>query len=222
MFALDLSRNPYQSFPIPLYSNLRRIMKTSRTLLLTLGALLTWSVAQATTVIPPTFDQLVDRAEVIFQGTVTGVSSQWTGEGSQRHIVTFVTFKVDESIKGEAGATYTMRMLGGTVGDQTMEVTDSPKFAAGDRDILFVENNGRQFVPLVGIMYGRFHVQQENGTGREIVATEHGAPVSDLAAMGREDAPAASKSSTPSTETTAENALSTADFKAAIRAKLAN
>ena len=188
-------------------------MKTLRPLLFALCAVLAFSVARATTVIPPTFDQLVSQAELIFQGTVADVASQWTGEGSQRHIVTFVTVKIDEQIKGDAGATYTIRMLGGTVGDQTMEVTDSPKFVRGDRDILFVENNGRQFVPLVGIMHGRFHVQHDDRTGREIVSNDHGGAVSDLAKLGKEDAAAHSDSAS-------EAPLSTADFKAAIRAKL--
>src|SRR5207249_2014196 len=47
--------------------------------------------ALATTVIPPSFDDLVGRAEIIFQGTVTDVRSEWTGEGAQRHIMSDVT-----------------------------------------------------------------------------------------------------------------------------------
>src|SRR5437660_665891 len=101
--------------------------------------------ALATTVIPPSFDELVSRAEVIVQGTVTDVRSQWVGEGGQRHINSYVTFKVEDAIKGKPGAQITLQMLGGTVGSETMEVTDAPKFKVGDRDILFVENNGTQF-----------------------------------------------------------------------------
>ena len=85
----------------------------------------------ATTVVPPTFEQLVQQAELIFQGTVTNVRSVWEGEGAQRHISSYVTFQVQDSIKGNAGASYTIRMLGGTVGDETMEVTDTPKFHVG-------------------------------------------------------------------------------------------
>ena len=188
-------------------------MKISRSLLFAFCALVAFQSTRATTVIPPTFDQLVSQAELIFQGTVTDVKSQWTGEGAQRHIVSFVTLKIDEQIKGEAGATYTIRMLGGTVGDQTMEVTDSPKFAAGDRDILFVENNGRQFVPLVGIMHGRFRVQRDAGSGREVVANDHGGAVHDLAKLGTEDGAAHA-------DAASETSLSAADFRAAIRAKL--
>src|SRR5947199_4457590 len=72
---------------------------------------------RATTVIPPTFDELVDQAQVIFQGKVTEVRSQWTGEGAQRYIVSYVTFRVEESLKGNSGQTYTIRMCGGTGDD---------------------------------------------------------------------------------------------------------
>jgi hypothetical protein len=141
----------------------------------------------ATTVIPPTFDQLVQQAEFIFQGTVTDVKSVFEGEGGQRHIETYVTFQVQDSVKGENGNSYTIRMLGGTVGDETMLVTDAPKFKVGDRDILFVEHNYDQFVPLVGIGHGRFHIQRDEETGRDIVINDEGEPVKDLAKLGREE-----------------------------------
>lgn len=133
----------------------------------------------ATTVIAPTFAQLVDEAELIFQGKVTAARSIWTGEGAQRVIVTFVTFKVEDTMKGNPGESYTVRMLGGTVDGETIEIADAPKFKVGDRDILFVEHNGSQFIPLVGIMHGRFHVKRDQ-TGHESVETNEGKPVKEL------------------------------------------
>jgi hypothetical protein len=140
-----------------------------------------------TTVIPPTFDQLVQQAEFIFQGTVTNAQAVWEGEGAQRHIETYVTFNVEDNVKGNAGTSYTIKMLGGTVGEETMEVTDTPKFKVGDRDILFVEHNNEQFVPLVGINHGRFHVQRDDQTGRDIVVNDEGQPVRDLTQLGRNE-----------------------------------
>ena len=102
-------------------------------------------------------------------------------------------------------------MLGGTVGDETMEVTDTPKFKVGDRDILFVENNGRQFVPLVGIMYGRYRVQKDEQTGADVVLNNVGKPVGDLAQLGKKELHAPAASTAP---------LDVATFKSAIRAKL--
>jgi len=174
------------------------------------GLVASLSSMHATTVIPPTFDQLVQQADVIFQGTVTNVRSVWEGEGAQRHIDTYVTFQVQESVKGNAGASYTIRMLGGTVGDETMEVTDTPKFNVGDRDILFVEHNNEQFVPLVGIKHGRFHVQRDEQTGRDVVLNGEGEPVRELAKLGREEE-----------SVSASEAISPEDLKSAVKNQLA-
>ena len=168
--------------------------------------------ANATTVIPPTFEQLVKQAELIFQGTVTESRSVWEGEGGQRHIETYVTFKVEDNVKGNAGASYTIRMLGGTVGDETMEISDAPKFKVGDRDILFVEHNYDQFVPLVGIGHGRFHVQRDEQTGRDIVVNAEGEAVRDVTQLGRnEDA---------ATAADVTEAISPDDLKSAIHKQL--
>lgn len=166
---------------------------------------------QATTVIPPTFDQLVTDADSIFEGTVTALRSEWTGQGPDRHIVTYVTFKIEDAIKGALGAEYTIRMFGGTVDGQTMEVTDAPRFKVDDRDILFVTNNGTQFIPLVGIMHGRFHVQPDQAGGNEKIAKDNGAAVADVAKLGQDERAAVSG-----------KAMSKAEFKAAIRQKLAD
>ncbi len=197
-------------------------MKTLRSLLLTFCTLLAVASTHATTVIPPSFDELVAQAELIFQGTVTDVKSQWIGEGGQRHIVTYVTLKVEDSIKGAPGATYTVRMLGGTVGDETMKVSDSPEFKVGDRDILFVEHNGTQFIPLVGIMHGRFRVERDNATGSDLVKSNKGEAVTDLAELGKNEdhATEANRRSAAPDSSKPGKALDTASFKSAIRARL--
>ncbi len=163
-------------------------------------------VANATTVIPPNFDELVSRAQIIFEGEVTGLQSQWIGEGAEHRIVTFVTFKVDDALKGDPGASYSIRMLGGTVDGRTMQVTDAPKFKVGDHDILFVENNGSQFIPLVGIQHGRFRVQKDQA-GRDSLITGDGQPLADVNQLGGDEATAA----------LSKAALSVNDFKSAIR-----
>ena len=166
-------------------------------------------LATATTVIPPNFDELVSRADVIFDGEVTGLQSQWIGEGSEHRIVTYVTFKVNQALKGDPGTTYSMRMLGGTVDGRTMEVTDAPKFKVGDRDILFVEHNGSQFIPLVGIQHGRFRIQK-NQSGRDTLLTGEGQSLADVNQLGA-DEPAVARS---------KAALSLDDFKAAIQGRV--
>ena len=186
-------------------------MKLLRSLfLLSCLVLLALPSARATTVIPPTFDELVTNAEMIFEGTVTTMRSEWTGQGADRHIVTYVTFKIEDALKGSLGAEYTIRMFGGTVDGQTMEVTDAPRFKVGDRDILFVEHNGTQFIPLVGIMHGRFHVLSDETGVNEKIVKDNGAPLANVAKLGQDENAAVSGT-----------ALSKAEFKAAIRQKMA-
>jgi hypothetical protein len=168
--------------------------------------------AQATTVIPPSFDQLVGQAELIFQGKVTDVRSQWVGEGAQRHIVTYITFKIEDALKGDPGQSYTIRMFGGTVDGDAMGISDAPEFKVGDDDILFVENNGSQVVPLVGLMHGRFHVQTDQ-SGQEVVTGHDGRAVKNVARLGGADTAAAAPNQT-------EPNLTAAQFKAAVRSKL--
>lgn len=170
---------------------------------------LTSTAVRATTVIPPTFDELVDQADVIFQGEVTDVKSEWVGEGAQRHIMSYVTFKVGDSLKGDAGQRYTIRMLGGTVDGESMGVSDGPTFEVGDNDILFVQNNGSQFIPLVGIMHGRFHVRK-NQAGQEVITDHEDEPVRNVSRLGK----------TQAMELPNEVDLTPADFKAAVRSKL--
>lgn len=183
-------------------------MKKTSYLLLLAGLTFSVRTAQATTVIPPTFDELVSQAEVIFQGDVTDVKSQWVGEGAQRNIVSYVTFKVEDALKGTPGQSYTIRMLGGTVDGETMGVSDAPKFKVGDKDILFVQNNGSQFVPLVGIMHGRFHVKRDQA-GQEVVSNNEDEPVKNVARLGRGEAADGPEAN-----------LTAADFKAAVKSKL--
>jgi hypothetical protein len=185
-------------------------MKKSSYLLLVAGLIAGAASLSATTVIPPTFDQLVGQAQVIFRGSVTKVTSEWIGEGADRHIVSYITFKVKDALKGSPGKTYTMRTFGGTVDGETMAIGDGPTFGVGDDDFLFVENNGSQVVPLVGIMHGRFHVRKD-GSGREMVTSNEDEPIRNVSRLGH-------------AATAAENGpgLTPAAFKAAIEMKLQN
>src|ERR1700677_4906107 len=162
-------------------------MNTVKTLLLavfiTLGGV--WP-AHATIVIPPDFSTMVQRADVIFRGQVTGIRSEWSGEGTQKAIFTYVTFDVQKTLKGEAKTPYVLKMLGGVVGDDVMQVDGVPKFTVGDKTILFVENNGTQFFPVVGIMHGYFKIDTDPVTKNEVVLKYNGTPLQGTADIDRE------------------------------------
>lgn len=131
--------------------------------------------ARATSVRPPSFPELVAQADCIIQVETRSVRTEWRGEGASRHIVTIVTASVRKQLVGKAPATLELEFLGGTVGDETLRVVDQPRLAPGDRDILFVQNNGHQICPLVSMMYGRYRlVRDPADSRREWVARQNG------------------------------------------------
>src|SRR6185295_9511966 len=100
---------------------------------LCVGALLVLSPrASATTVIAPRFETMVDRAELIFTGQVISQHAEWRTINGQRSIVTLITYGIHHVHKGRATSTVTLQFLGGALGDVALDVTDMPKFKAGE------------------------------------------------------------------------------------------
>jgi hypothetical protein len=177
-----------------------------------------FGTARATTVMPPTFEEMTDRAEVIFVGTVIRSRSEWREVGNQRAIFTMVEFAKLETLKGDSRDTITLQFLGGSVGDATLEVGGVPKFRVGDRELLFVQKNGVQVCPIVGMHHGKFGVRKDQKSGREALVRHNGKELRDVAEIGTGEAgPDRSKFST----STNAGPLSLDDFKAKIRARLA-
>jgi hypothetical protein len=127
---------------------------------------------------------MVDRADLVFTGKVLNSRAEWRGVGTQQVIFTLVEFQTQEVLKGNAGKSVTLQFLGGTVGDTTLEVPDVPKFNAGERVLLFVEGNGVQFCPLVGVYHGKFGTRKDEQTGRDIVLMHDGKPLCDVSEIG--------------------------------------
>ena len=172
----------------------------------------------AITAITRSFDELVTRADTVFKGEVTTKNSQWIGEGATQHIVTFITCKVEETYKGTPASTQTLRFLGGTVGNDTMEVPDMPQFEVGQKAVLFVVNNGKQFCPLVGVAQGRFHVVRDETSGVERVLTNERVPVVNTVDIGKLDETGVPRMQRYAHSSRAE-AITMDDFKAAILGK---
>src|SRR5262249_29669950 len=123
----------------------------------------------AATVLPISFDQLVNEATAIVRGEVLNVRSEWRDRGDERVIVTLVTVRVVDTLKGSQQSRLDLEFIGGTVGDTTLEVSDSPKFVAGERDFLFIGPTGKSISPLVGFFAGRWRIQTDALTGRDFV-----------------------------------------------------
>lgn len=133
--------------------------------------------ASSTTIVPPTFDDLVSRAETIFIGEVVDQRSEWEITPGGRSIVTLVTFDVARVLKGSPTVRTQLTFLGGRIDDLTMQVADMPAFRVGDRDVLFVSADHHAASPIVGFAYGRFRVTRDPVSGADVVRTHDGRPL---------------------------------------------
>lgn len=151
-------------------------------------AALVFSVcAHATTVVPPTFAELAEKADLVFAGKAVGSHSEWAMAGAKRVIYTTVDFQVEEVMKGDARKTVSLRFLGGTADGATMEITGMPQFRPGDRVMLFVNGKGTQFCPLVGFFHGKFNVRKDEKSGADIILRHDGRPLHDTGEIGEGD-----------------------------------
>jgi len=167
------------------------------------------AAVSATSVIAPTFNELVDGSREIFVGTTLSRSSQWVETRDGRAIVTLITFTVEESLKGGLQTQTSLEFLGGTVEGVTMAVADMPQFAVGDRDVLFVGDRNA-VRPLIGFMHGRFRVLSAGTRGVDTVRMHDGLPLSATAGIGRTAMPGLRGAP----------GLALADFKAEILARV--
>ena len=147
-------------------------------------AALALSVAQAASVLPVTFDGLVDGAAVAFQGRVLENRSEIDrGTG---HLVTFTTFEVEERLKGTVGARHVIKQLGGQAGDTGFRIDGIPRFDAGGRYVVFLYGVSRAgFSSPVGLVQGRFMIRAgeaglQVSTGRDFREMLQPIPAADL------------------------------------------
>lgn len=159
----------------------RRRRRRARWAAFSLVALFGSGFAQATSVTPPSFPELVGEAQMIARGTVTGTEARWVEGAQGRTIKTFVTFAVEKVLKGNPGRSVTLEFLGGTVGRDTLHVGGMPEFKVGQHEILFVQGNGVQFCPLVRFAHGRYHVHTEAKSQREYVTRNDETPLTSTA-----------------------------------------
>jgi hypothetical protein len=145
---------------------------------------------QAASVIAPTFDGMIARAQVVFVGETLDVRSRWVSTASGPAIVTVVTFKVNRTLKGQLGGQTQLEFLGGTVGEYRMEVPGIPRFRVGDEDVLFVDERGQPVSPVVGFMHGRYRVLEDPGSGRRSVARYIFEPLASVSDIGAATQPA--------------------------------
>ncbi len=123
-----------------------------------------WAVVIRGIEIELSFDDLVKQADLVYLGRVANVQSQWQNSASGKAIVTNVEFAVERVFKGQPIKQTTLRFLGGTIGDVSLDVEDGPIFKVGERDVLFVRADVKAANPLVGGAQGRYRVTNNKET----------------------------------------------------------
>lgn len=154
-------------------------MRTSTSLILAalLGAAGLPLKAPATTVVPPSFTQLVGASGYVVRAVVTNMNAEWQHDGGNLHIITRVTFEVREVIAGTPPEPLVLTMLGGKIGDTELLVDGAPRFKVGDEDILFVRGPEFKLLPFVAMQYGQYLVQRDAKTRAAFVTRSNGRPL---------------------------------------------
>ena len=112
--------------------------------------------ALATTVVKLDLKQLVQRADLIVQGQVQSVYSQWDEE--RRMVFTYISIHVDEPLKGERRRSVLIRQVGGTVGTLQMSVAGVPQFKEGETTIVFLKSQADSTFQVVGMSQGVYEI----------------------------------------------------------------
>jgi hypothetical protein len=134
--------------------------------------LLLASTAQAATFLVPSDRELVTASKAIVVATAGESHSRWAPGG---WIETVTELRVEEAIKGPiaAGETIHVTELGGMVGDIGYVVAGSPRYANGERVLLFLETNGRGEWVAKNMVVGKFE-RVEDGRGRRLLVRDAG------------------------------------------------
>lgn len=140
-----------------------------------------------TTIVPDTqgimekysLEKLVSMSDSIVIGTVLDISSKWStidgkkpaNVGSNDFIYTDVDIKSGEYLKNPSNAEIiTVRVLGGTVGQDNSDVEDQPSFKTGEKILIFLKEDsdprtkdiGGKHLVVAGLIQGKIVISENN------------------------------------------------------------
>ena len=132
-------------------------------------ALLT-TAAHAATFIVPSDRVLVSASKAIVVAVAGESHGRWAPGG---WIETITELRVEEAIKGPVAAGETIRVteLGGVVGEIGYAVAGAPRYAAGERVLLFLETNDRGEWVAKNMAVGKFD-RAEDLRGRRLLVRD--------------------------------------------------
>jgi len=124
-------------------------------------------VADATTVVPLSFEQLVNESQSVVYGRVADVRAQWTAD--RRFIESVVTIEILRGIKGSAAESISFTTPGGQVGRYLNVIPGAPSFTRGDLAVFFLTAQGPRLPVTTGLTQGIYRVQRDALSGEMLV-----------------------------------------------------
>jgi len=140
-------------------------MKRAFAALLVAAALVT--PAHAITVVPMTFEELVEDATTVVYARVADVRGRWTAD--RRAIESVVALEALRYFKGDLGPAVTMRLPGGEAGGYVNLLPGAPVLREGDLVVLFLGSRGPSMPALVGLTQGVFRILTDARSGTALV-----------------------------------------------------
>ena len=133
--------------------------------------------AYGSTVIKVDFNQVVQGAELIFEGQI--LSKEVRLSPINDHPFTYFLYQVIDVIKGSySNSTIELGFMGGELGDMVLEISDMRMPEVGERGIYFVETlREQQINPLYGWQQGHYLVITDQPTGQDFVIPVEQSPV---------------------------------------------
>ena len=123
--------------------------------------------AQAVTVAPLSFQELVRQSSSVVYARVVEVRGQWTDD--RRGIDSLVTVAVIRGLKGTSADELTLTLPGGQVGRHLNLIPGAPSFARGDLAVLFLTARGPRLPVTTGFTQGIYRVVRDSGSGAVLV-----------------------------------------------------
>ena len=121
----------------------------------------------ATTVVPLSFEQLVNESQSVVYGRVSDVRAQWTTD--RRFIESVVTIEVLRGIKGSVRESVEFTVPGGQVGRYLNVIPGAPSFVRGDLAVLFLTAQGARLPVTTGLTQGIYRVRRDGASGEMLV-----------------------------------------------------
>lgn len=123
--------------------------------------------AQAVTVAPLSFEELVRLSSSVVYARVIDVRGQWTDD--RQSIDSLVTVTVIKGLKGAPAAELTLTVPGGQVGRYLNLMPGAPSFGRGDLVVLFLTARGPRLPVTTGFTQGIYRVVRDGGSGDVLV-----------------------------------------------------